>query len=286
MEIKPTKGPTALSVDVLQQITIDLGIYYLYDSNFSPAGPTYHAAFRSGAALVEELNKIFRPACVQFKLNTEELLNLHFNVDPPDDIVQGDTMGSGLDQLAPEVARIINPLQWGEYDDPATPLPPRRKMCLVIARQLQLHDPRTLGITPLTTERRVALVGTKAFEKLGDPHGTPEPANSSSYGLMDFYITCAHEIGHLLFLSSRTGSVLTKVEETMTINAGGGHDPGRFPANDYYLDGIPIIPPAIQNKSRLDGGLMKQGDKRWRWMRREDWLRANVIARRFILSSP
>ncbi len=272
MEIKPTKGPTALSVDVLPQITVDLSIYYLYDSDVSPL-PTYDAAFRSGAALVAELNQIFRPACVQFKLNP---LNLHFNSGTLDDVVDG----VGIEQWAPEVFRITDVARWAATP-PDNPAP--RKMCLVIARELRLNDPRTLGITPLTTGRRVALVGTKPFEK---PDGTVWPANSPNYGLMDFYITCAHEIGHLLFLSSRTGSVLTEVKETMASGAGSGHDPGRFPASDYYLDGIPITLPATQNRPRLDGGLMKQGDKRWRWMRREDWLRANSLALNFKLSSP
>jgi hypothetical protein len=132
---------------------------------------------------------------------------------------------------------------------------------LILVRRILNAGSDDLGQTVPGTNR--SFVQTSYFE-----NGT------MGFGYQDFLITCAHEIGHQLGLSTHT---------LLDPNSPKKHDQGLFPKYDYYLDGGPVAEadrtktPEADLHRRLLQALMTQGSSagQWKWIRHEDWEVAN-----------
>jgi len=143
-----------------------------------------------------------------------------------------------------------------------------RKLSLIIVQDLSVthlgeqQPGNDVGITPTNHNAPVispnrCVVETKHFEG-----SLPGGGND----LEEFYLTCAHEIGHALGVCTRDDGASIM------------HDPGDFPSNQYNLDGTPAN---NGQAPRMNGSLMKEGLGAWKWILHEDWKWANEQAPQF-----
>ena len=244
-----------LKVDILPKRKVKLAIWYLHDS--VNGCPMIDPAFQNPNDIKDMLNEVFGPqACLEFEI--EYALPL----DVPFDLVKKDRALWMNDQ----------PLMNLEYLPVSQGKLPLSRMNLILVRAM---NGANLGSTPWKGDR--SFVETRPFAA---PGVTP-PAGGWRY--TDFLITCVHEIGHLLELSTHDEKFYRNPVPNHNVQY---HDVRFFPMRDYYEDGtrVPLAErqklPETSAKRRAYYGLMSQatppGD--WKWIRHEDWKQANKIA--------
>jgi hypothetical protein len=177
--------------------------------------------------------------------------------DVPFDVL-GDANGV-LDTRIPGGFRTNPEVMAAQQDN----LPLSPKVNLVLVRKIEAQ----LGATYPGTNR--SFVQSFIFE------------GGTSYAFDDFLMTCVHEVGHQLGISTRDSTA--GHDPTF-----GHHDQKYFPVRRYYRDGS-RVPPPLRGKepspddtpTRLYFGLMSQNTPpgEWKWIRHEDWKAANANAR-------
>ena len=172
-----------MHVDLLPAHRIPIGIYFVNDP--SVAATTIPAAFTGTAAtIITRLNEVFRQACVEFVLARVAMLPVGYDTDH-----------DGLYDAPPVMSPPGTHTERDKLLD-NTELRLSGKLNLLIVRDIA--SPDNIGITPerntLTVPNR-SIVETAYFET----------ANPAAPKLELFYLTCVHEIGHALGLSTRGG---------------------------------------------------------------------------------
>ena len=313
------KPAAVLDVDVLPIRYIPIGLWYLEDGRpeTDDAPPV---EYRDAHAVLQRLNKVFRQACVQFiPANKDGAGNAIFLPVPR----QGNAI---LEYGHPKVAAqpqglleldLWNGVEMRKVHAPDLPLP-GAKIHLVLVRYA--GPPRPGQLQPFGMSwsgggvRERCFVQTQAFESI------PRGANADGWLghnviLHDFLTTCAHEVGHVLGLSTRNVGQANQIFAS--------HDQGLFPMHLYHLDGTPVpskmqfitpsfpaklnrlpwsLPWSPFDKRRIEIGLMTQSHNqmpamedggvnvqstfpgsanRSYWIRHEDWRMANDRAANF-----
>lgn len=260
---KPGKPSKILKVHLMRVRKIVLGVYFVKATTSTQTEP--HSAFRTSATIIQRLNEIYRQACIEFELSSDSsdnLITYNYDIRP-------------IPTTPPNLKLDIGwtPVGYGAEGDRILGIGPDsfpvlRKLSLIIVQDLAVtprgaQQPNNdVGITPANhntpvTRPNRCVVETKHFEG-----SLPGGGND----LEEFYLTCAHEIGHALGVCTRD------------VGASIMHDPGDFPSNQYNLDGTPAN---NGQAPRMNGSLMKQGFGGWRWIRHEDWKWANEQAPQF-----
>lgn len=268
--IKGTRN--VLHVDVLPLQTIPINIWYLEDSRpmpgvtVAPGESDFRVApvppgFPTPAAIIKRLNDIYTPqAGINFVVGVKGVLDVPFDGATfnssgwgPDINPNGVLDVQATSISSPEIQKVIQALGAGNL----------KVVNLVLLTKMSVTD---LGDTP---------PGIKCSFVQSSPYG----GAGSAYTMDVFLITCAHEIGHQLGLSTHT---------FLDSKSPKRHDQGLYPWQYYYFDGTAVPfpnreqPQAPNEKQRLIQALMKQetpsGD--WRWIRHEDWEMANTSAQK------
>lgn len=239
IQIKSKSGNAlvrTLNVDLLPVRKIKLGIYFV--SDYPMGGSEIPVAFQKAGEIIGRLNDVFKQACVEFEIGQTGIRDIYFDKNQ-DGALEGSRFSSEWTAIASE-----------SFSD---------KLNLLIVRKIsnRIGD---FGVCPSDDHPDRVVVETKEFEG-----GSPDDFEL-------FLMTCAHEIGHALGLSTRNRDpVFPHI---------GSHDSGAFPSAEYYLDGSRVTDPS-STAPKMNGALMRKAKGKWRWIRQEDWKEANDNAASF-----
>jgi len=242
-----------LSVAMFPPLTVKIGVYFLDDPT-TPLDnvPNLKPVSASGTSgIITELNKAFSAAGIQFELENnpnlppQNSLSWGYNTEPKDGTLS-------LLRGSQEAEYVFQ----REANFPA-------KLNIILVKGLTYSVP-SVGLCPIWNSGQTELVYHCVFVAWGNDDGTARDAGSIKR-------TCAHEVGHALRISTRTGEDRTR-----------GHDGGPFP--DRALQELAANPLL----RRL--GLMYHKDfkgpsdnivPRDVWVRHEDWFQAWTTAKIF-----
>ena|GEM_PF-5147193 len=245
IQIKAKKGNADVrTLDVDLLPVRKIKIGVYFVKGWSASNSDIPEAFKIAGTIVDRLNEIFQQACVEFELGHTGDLISGFDLNGDDALDCG--------QFSVEKNTLLLPQN--------TTLPDR--LNLLIVRNI-LDDFGSVGVTPTIENPDRSIVESLYFETAG------------SDGIELFLTTCAHEIGHALGLSTRNRSLS---EGSSNFR----HDSGAYPSAYYHLDGTRVNDPGSA-MPRMDGALMKQRGGKWRWMRHQDWKKANDNAEHYVI---
>ena len=253
-----------LKVKVLPLITVDLGIFRVEDSVDLSAGHAKKSQLDStlpdNAAIIKDLNRFFIQCGVRFTLNGNShnfvaANALHFDVGQPNGILD-----SGKEN-DPEMIYLKNESQIKTG-----------KLNLVILHGLSANgaDGNKAGFCPVSDTDPSIINGNQVF--VFSTYYESLASGDATRAFSGFKQVCAHELGHALGLSTRANydPEHNKTDTHWTRN----HDLGFFPV-EVDLQGDPKEGPP-------DRGLMyPEASYERRWVRHEDWFKANNTAKGF-----